>query len=438
MTTPTNTSDKPVNPRPDPDVVRYRVTGPPPTGAPGVARVEAASAPRGADRSGGLGPDGTVGPPAEARPWRRAEPKAEGHREGIPTPAAGAAAHVGRPRVVEPRVDEPRAAESRVTPTLRDGAEKVSGPRRSEGAPPAPTAPMVRPRTPRPRSGWQSVAYRVTGGRWNPGPGERERREREREAQIATQLRGKHVTAFFCLKGGISKTSTTAATSIALADLRPDPVFAIDANPDAGDLAERLVGDKLSGIAALARDVDSIDSLEALGRYTATRGRLTVLPGEPNPTLGDSLRAADFDAVVQVVQRYYSFVQVDCGTGVTHPLMEGVLRYADTVVIPAAWSVTGAKRAAETIEWLRENGFPHLAETCIVVLTAKDIVSGAVDKDAVLDYLSRAGDVIIVPADPHVADGALLDWDSLQPATREAYLDIAAAITRRFDSRRGA
>ena len=292
-------------------------------------------------------------------------------------------------------------------------------------------ATMLRRRAPRPRQGWRALAYDLSGGHWNPGLSEKERKVREREKQIATQLRGKHVAAFFCLKGGISKTSTTAATSIALSNLRPDPVFAIDANPDAGDLAERLVGERQSGITALARDVDRIDSLDALSRYTVTAGRLTMLPGEPNPTLGDSLRSEDFERIMGVVQRYYSFVQVDCGTGVTHPLMRGILGFADTAVIPAAWSITGAKRAAETIQWLQDNGFEQLARTSIVVLTAKDLVSRNVDKDAVLAHLSQAADLVVVPADPHVADGAQLDWDHLQPATREANLEIAAAITRR-------
>ena len=293
--------------------------------------------------------------------------------------------------------------------------------------------PMLRVRAPRPKHGWRALAYEWSGGRWNPGMSDSERRRRQRADQIATQLRGKHVTAFLCLKGGISKTSTTAATSIALANLRPDPVFAVDANPDAGDLVERLVGRRHSGISALARSVHDIDSLEALSRFTLTAGRLTILPGEPSPVLGDSLSAEDFAQIMTVVQRYYSFVQVDCGTGVTHPLMEGILRYADTAVIPASWSITGARRAAETIAWLADNGFASLARTSIVVLVAKEIVSGAVDRAAVLEHLGGAQDLIVVPADPHVADGAQLDWDLLRPATREAYLEIAAAITRRFD-----
>lgn len=292
--------------------------------------------------------------------------------------------------------------------------------------------PMIRRREPRPRMGWRGFVYETTGGRWNPGQSVKEQRIRERERQISRQLRGKHVTAFFCLKGGISKTSTTAATSIAMANLRPDPVFAIDANPDAGDLAERLVGQSRAGITELSAGIDRIDSLDALSRYTLTAGRLTMLPGEPNPELGDSLSSEDFRRIMGVVQRYYNVVQVDCGTGVTHPLMRGILEFADTVVIPASWSITGARRAAETILWLKTHGFERLARTSIVVLTAKDLVSRSVDKEAVRSYLSQAADLIVVPSDPHVADGALIDWEQLAPATKEAYLDIAASITKRF------
>ncbi len=348
------------------------------------------------------------------------------------------------PLAAEPATGADWAGGSAVTPMPRRRVRDLDGSGQSS-VPPSTTGrmsdpdwdgpedpPMIRTREQRPRIGWRALGYDVTRGHWNPGMSEKERRIRERERQIARQLRGKHVTAFFCLKGGISKTSTTAATSIAMANLRPDPVFAIDANPDAGDLAERLVGRSHAGITELSRRVETIGSLDDLSRYTLTAGRLTMLPGEPNPELGDSLSALDFRRIMGVVQRYYNVVQVDCGTGVTHPLMRGILEFADTVVIPASWSITGAKRAAESIEWLASHGFAHLANTCIVVLTAKDLVSRSVDKDAVRAHLAQAADLIVVPSDPHVADGSLIDWEQLGPRTREAYLDIAAAITRRF------
>ena len=374
---------------------------------------------------------------SEGRPTIPPSPYAKGAGERSASPAP--------PDAVTPgRAAEPGSAPEGVTPVPRrrvrdaDGAgsslvterrrEHVSDP--DWDAPEDP--PMIRRRELRPRMGWRALAYDLTRGRWNPGLSEKESRIRERERQIARQLRGKHVTAFFCLKGGISKTSTTAATSIAMANLRPDPVFAIDANPDAGDLAERLVGQSRAGITELSRHVEAIGSLDDLSRYSVTAGRLTMLPGEPNPALGDSLSAEDFRRIMGVVQRYYNVVQVDCGTGVTHPLMSGILEFADTVVIPASWSITGAKRAAETIQWLETHGFSRLARTSIVVLTAKDLVSRSVDKEAVRAHLSQAADLIVVPSDPHVADGALIDWEQLGPRTREAYLDIAAAITRRF------
>ncbi len=286
----------------------------------------------------------------------------------------------------------------------------------------------------RPRSGWRALASDLTSGRWTPGPSPRELRSRERERQIAAPLRRRHVVAFFCLKGGIGKTSVTAATSLAMADLRADPVLAVDANPDAGDLAERLLGHASSGIAALARDAGEISSLDDLSRYTVAADRLTVLPGEPNPMLGDSLSGADFETVLDVVSTYYSLINVDCGTGVSHPVMRGVLSHTDTAVIPASWSITGARRAAETVQWLSKNGFEDLARRSVVVLVAKDSVSHQIDKEAVRHYLGRTGDVILVPADPHIADGAQMRWEQMARPTQNAFLDAAAAIARHFSS----
>ena len=55
-------------------------------------------------------------------------------------------------------------------------------------------------------------------------------------------------------------------------------------------------------------------------------------------------------------------------------------------------------------------------------------------REAVLTHLGRAADLIVVLADEHMADGSVIGWELLRPATREAYLDIAAAIVRRFST----
>ena len=299
---------------------------------------------------------------------------------------------------------------------------------------------LVREVRPVPRSGYRKALYVLSGGLINPGLSTAEKREATLEGRVSRPVIGRHVTTYLCLKGGIAKTSTCIGVAKFCAQLSPDSVFAGDFNPDAGDLAERAVGDDLAGVAGvnpLAQQVDAIHSVGELSRYTSSADRLTVLPGEPDPQLGESLTSTEFNAILDLVGRYYSNVHVDAGTGMTHPIMKGILAETDTVVVPASYSISGAKRAAETIEWLRRNGFARLADNAIVALTANQNVSGLVDKAAVRG-LFPDNRVVVVPQDPHVADGAAIRLEQMRPETRDAYGEIAAMLSDRWSARREA
>lgn len=272
----------------------------------------------------------------------------------------------------------------------------------------------------------------MTGGLINLGPSAAQLREQERMARIQRPLRGAHVTTYLCLKGGITKTTTCIGTALTAAQYRPEAVVAGDFNPDAGDLAERVTGrEGLAGVNQLAQHVDSVTSIGDLSRYLYSEGRLTVLPGEPDPKLGESLTSAQFNAVIEILSSYYSSIHVDAGTGITHPIMPGILARTDTLVVPAAYSITGAKRAYETLAWLRSNGFGRLASSAIVALTERDLVSREVDKNAVLAMFEGIP-VVKVPADRHLADGAQVHLEQMQPRTREAFAEIAALIADRY------
>jgi len=84
--------------------------------------------------------------------------------------------------------------------------------------------------------------YRLTAGRVNFGPSQAQLRVAERDARISRPLTRPYSTAFLSFKGGIGKTSTTVGVGLTLAQMRGAPPIAIDANPDSGDLAERLLG----------------------------------------------------------------------------------------------------------------------------------------------------------------------------------------------------
>jgi MinD-like ATPase involved in chromosome partitioning or flagellar assembly len=294
---------------------------------------------------------------------------------------------------------------------------------------------FVREQKPRPIGGFRGVLYSVTGGALNLGPSARQREEDELGRRISRQLQGSYNTAVLSLKGGIGKTSTTVGVGLTLAEFRGDPPCAIDANPDSGDLVERALGEGIyqqaspRTITDLLKNIESIDSLTALSRYMHHAGRLHLIAGEQDPEVSDSLTAEEYLRIRKLISSYYSIALTDCGTGVTHNAMSGILQSADNLIIAAGYAVSGAKRARSTLQWLAHHGYEELASNAIVVITDKDEVSNRVDKDAIEEHLSGiCRQLIAVPHDRGVADGDLVTLESLRPETRRAYREIAAAI----------
>jgi MinD-like ATPase involved in chromosome partitioning or flagellar assembly len=294
---------------------------------------------------------------------------------------------------------------------------------------------FVKEQKPRPVGGFRGAIYAMTGGAWNLGPSAKQRDEDELARRISRQLQGSYNTAVLSLKGGIGKTSTTVGVGLTLAEFRGDAPCAIDANPDSGDLVERALGEGIyqqsspRTITDLLKNIESVDSLTALARYMHHAGRLHLIAGEQDPEVSDSLTAAEYLRIRKLISNYYSVALTDCGTGVTHTAMSGILQSADNLVIAAGYAVSGAKRARSTLHWLASHGYEDLARNAIVVITDKDEVSSRVDKDAIEEHLAGiCRQLIAVPHDRGVADGDLVTLDVLKPDTRRAYKEIAAAI----------
>ena len=226
---------------------------------------------------------------------------------------------------------------------------------------------FVREQKPRPVGGFRGALYNLTGGGLNLGPSARQREEDELARRISRQLQGSYNTAVLSLKGGIGKTSTTVGVGLTLAEFRGDPPCAIDANPDSGDLVERALGEGIyqqqspRTITDLLKNIESVDSLTALARYMHHAGRLHLIAGEQDPEVSDSLTAEEYLRIRKLISAYYSVALIDCGTGVTHNAMSGILQSADNLIIAAGYAVSGAKRARSTLHWLASHGYEDLA-----------------------------------------------------------------------------
>lgn len=298
-----------------------------------------------------------------------------------------------------------------------------------------PSSLLVRPPKTVPQGGFRGAMYRLTSGRVNFGPSQTQIRLAERGSRISRSLERPYSTVFLSFKGGIGKTSTAVGVGLALAQARGVPPIAIDADPDSGDLAERLLGEeemlrvRPRSITDLVRDIPNVRTWTDLSGYITQVDRLHVVAGEQDPAVSDSLTAEGYRRVHDLVQSFFSVILTDCGTGVTHNAMSGILSRADSVVIATGYAFSGVKRAVSTIEWLSQHGYAKLAQGAIVVLTDKDNVSLRVQKDMVRTHLAtHSRQVFVVPNDQAVADGDRIDPERVQPRTREAWAEVAAAL----------
>lgn len=382
----------------------------------------------------------SIGAIAPAAAESQPEPQPQSQRQSEPQPQSEPQQTESRPPVPpanDPIVSHhapgftPRSAETPAQPRSRREARINAA-----GSSLQPdTTVFVRPAKRRPTHGARGALYKLSGGAVNLGPSGREQYESGLAARIARPLTGSHNTAVLSLKGGIGKTSTTVGLGLMLAEYRGDPPMAIDANPDSGDLAERALGESgylsspMKTITDVLGNIDSIDSLTELSRYVQHAGRFHLIAGEQDPALSDSLTSDEYLAISRLISRYYSVVLTDCGTGVTHPAMSGILQTADNLIVAAGYAVSGANRARSTLRWLADHGYEDLARNAIVVITDKDGVSGRVDKDAIRSHLAGyCRDLIAVPNDKGVADGDLVSLDGLKAGTRDAYRRLAAAV----------
>ena len=291
---------------------------------------------------------------------------------------------------------------------------------------------IVRRRSDKPGSGWRRAVHVASVGMVNPGIGPAEQRRQELALRIRCPLPGPRQIAVASMKGGVGKTTVTAMLGLMLSEHRGDRIVALDANPDAGTLAERLTGRTDSTVRDLLDSLGNVGSLSDIARFTSLSGRLQVLASEQDPARGEAFDRAEYERVCAVLSRFYNVVVTDSGTGMVHSVMDGTLALANSLVIVGSHTVDGASRASRTLDWLVAHGHHELVERAVVVLS-QDRTSPEIDGERlVAHFRARSRAVVLVPHDPHLATGSRIELDKLRPATSDAFLELAALVADDF------
>lgn len=285
-----------------------------------------------------------------------------------------------------------------------------------------------------PQSGWRRAVYKATGRAINFGESTADLRRRELIARINQPLHGCYKIAMLSLKGGVGKTTTTATLGSTFASLRGDRVIAVDANPDRGTLSQKIPLETTATVRHLLRDALHIRKYSDVRAYTSQGpSRLEILASEQDPAVSEAFSEDDYRRSVMLLEHFYNVVLTDCGTGLMHSAMKGVLDVADSLVIVSSSSIDGARSASATLDWLDAHGYGDLVGRSVAVINSVRPGSGKVDVNKLSAHFnSRCRAVSRIPFDPHLEEGAEVELDQLAQPTRLALLELAAIVADDF------
>jgi MinD-like ATPase involved in chromosome partitioning or flagellar assembly len=337
------------------------------------------------------------------------------------TSAFPAARSAGSSPSVEP---PPPPSSSAPAPPVRETAESLTA------------ELLLHGRRPPPVVGWRRTVYRATGGLIRVGESSAAVRRRDLVNRVRTPVAGgHHRVAVMSLKGGVGKTTTAVGLGATLATMRGDRVIAVDGNPDRGTLSDKVRLETSATIRDLLNERAQVARYADVRAYTSqASSRLEILASDRDPAVSVAFSADDYRAVARVLEHYYSICITDCGTGLLHSAMSGILELADHIVLVSSPSVDGARSASATLDWLEAHDYADLVRNCVVVLsTVRPKSKSAVDLDRLEQHFAaRCKAVVRIPYDAHLEEGAEVELELLGSETADAYLQLSALVGEGF------
>jgi MinD-like ATPase involved in chromosome partitioning or flagellar assembly len=385
--------------------------------------------------------DKAAAPPISAVPVNKAQPSTEAAEngsgvDGYDLVAARKAAaadndtvgdHPDASAPIEVEFDAAKAAQ-RWTPSASTNVVSASAPREHIRI-----DEVVKTRRLPPEMGWRKTVYVITGHLVNLGAGSAEQRFRDWVADIKGNIPGNYQVGVIGIKGGVGKTRITAGVGTAVRMFRKEPVIAIDANPTYGGLGRLTDPRAALGIKEFLAD-NRMTGYTRARQYTGQNPQgLEVLAGNQNVANPVALSPEGFAATLARTRKFYDLALIDCGDGIEHPVMAGVLSAVDALIIVGSTDIEGGLSAEQTIKWLAaRNGHELLRRSVLVLNDVHHCMSKKFVTHITQKLGPQVGAVKTIPWDVHLRDAATLDWEALRRATRWAFIELGAELASGF------
>ncbi|WP_280453735.1 MinD/ParA family ATP-binding protein [Nocardia brasiliensis] len=269
---------------------------------------------------------------------------------------------------------------------------------------------------------------------FNLGLSPMEQRTEDRRTRIRRQLTTTYQIAVVSVKGGVGRTTTTAALASTFAALRPDRVIAIDANPDFGDLPTRTAPHPYG---LTLRDLVQSSNLEAFSAVqffaSVNSADLATIASPWTTEANESLTGHEYRSAVEILRRHYNLMIADCGTGLMDSATGAALLTSSAMVVVTPATVGGVKGAVATLNWLNSHGMHHLVAASVVAIVQPQRTKPVVEVDAIEKlFASAQRPTFVLPYDPHLAEGGEVDLRLLDKHTLLAFEELAAGLAEGF------
>ncbi|MFB0626821.1 MinD/ParA family protein [Streptomyces sp. AB3(2024)] len=266
--------------------------------------------------------------------------------------------------------------------------------------------------------------------------------EQQRLARLQTPTHRPYRISVTSIKGGVGKTTTSAMLGLTFGRHREDRTIVVDANPHAGTLADRLLGER---VMPTVRDLVSAEQrMRAVNgrgltepaqihQYLGQTDRLMVAASEQNPEISESFDEEDYRRTQDILARAFDIIITDSGTGMKHSGMRGTLAVTDRLIVVAAPRFDAARRAVKTLDEVYAQGYPELVKDAVVVITMDTPKAVGINFDTLVQYFQRLCTTVVqIPYDRLLYAGGTIDYDRVSADTRGAYMDLASLLADGF------